>query len=281
VLVLVTAVTLTKVLTSGSAAVPVDNSVAHPSTAAQRALYRREAASWVASQVSHDALVSCDPVMCAALRDAGFPVSKLRPLSRSVHYPLTASVVVATPAVDRQLGSKLATTYAPAVLATFGRGTGAIAVRVIAPRGAAAYESEFRADVKVSKTVGTGLVTSRQITVSNSAKSAMEAGQVDPRLLIIITALAAAHPIEIVSFGGGHAGMTPGSPLRVVDLAEPSAEARLSWSAYVRSTENLLAAQPVTYRPAYFWPIKLADGQRALRIEFAAPTPLGLLNPSQ
>jgi hypothetical protein len=279
-LVLIAAAALAKVLTSSTSVTPTASS--RPAmTAANQARDRRAAAAWIMAHVSHDALVSCDPVMCGVLRERGFPARGLRPIGSSAAGLVKSSIVVVTPAIGHQFAARLAARDAPTVLASFGLASARVSVRVIAPKGAAAYEDALAADQKVSKTVGTGLVTSRQIAVTPAAKAAMVAGRVDARALIVITALAAEHPIDILSFGGAYAGMSANAPLRVVDLAETDAAAHLSQSAYVRSMVELLRAQPVTYRPLRVSTISLASGQKALRIEFAAPSPLGLLSPSQ
>jgi len=176
---------------------------------------------------------------------------------------------------------EIAARYAPTVLASFGPASARVSVRVIAPKGPAAYKDALAADQKISKTVGTGLVTSSQITETPAAKAAMTGGRVDSRALIVITALASEHPIDILSFGGTYAGTSADAPLRVVDLAETDAAAHLGQSAYVRSMIELLRVQPATYRPLRVSTVSLAGGQKALQVEFAAPSPVGLLNPPQ
>jgi hypothetical protein len=279
-LVLIVAATLAKVLTSQTSLSSTASSRSVV-TAADQARDRRAAATWIVAQVSHDALVSCDPVMCGALRERGFPARSLRPISSSAADLAQSSVVVVTPALGRQLAARVSARYAPTVLASFGPASARVSVRVIAPKGAVAYENALAAEQKISKTVGTGLVTSRQITVTPAAKAAMTAGRVDSRALIVITALASEHPIDILSFAGAYAGMSANAPLRVVDLDETDAAAHLSQSAYLRSMVELLRVQPVIYRPLRVSTISLASGQKALQIEFAAPSPLGLLNPPQ
>jgi hypothetical protein len=275
---LIAAAVLAKVLTSQTAR-SAGSSRSIASALARQARVRHLAAAWVSGNVNHGAAVSCDRVMCAALRGQGFPARNLRPIGPSGSYPLTSSIVVVTPSVAHQFGTSLATSYAPTALAAFGPVGDRIYIRVIAPHGAAAYKSALRADQKVSQTYGTGLMTSAQITASQAARTVLEAGRVDSRLLFVITALAAEHPIDIVAFGGAHLGMTPGTPLRVVDLAETDATAHLNGSAYLKWMEGLLKAQSATYRPASWRTVSLAGGGQVLRIEFPAPTPLGLLTP--
>ena len=63
-----------------------------PSPAAVRA----QAAAWVAEQVSPDVTVSCDAVMCAALRAHGFPAGELVVLGPASPDPVPSVLVVET-----------------------------------------------------------------------------------------------------------------------------------------------------------------------------------------
>ena len=67
---------------------------------------RRQAAAWIARQVSRSAIVSCDPAMCAALRTQAFPAGNLLTLQPSAEDPLGSDVVVATAAIRSQFGSR-------------------------------------------------------------------------------------------------------------------------------------------------------------------------------
>src|SRR5262249_38936676 len=80
----------------------------------------------------------------------------------------------------------------PAVLAWFGSGTGAITVRVVAPHGAAAYQTALHADLAARKISGAALLNYSRVTVSATARSQLVAGQVDSRLLLAL-ALPAGH----------------------------------------------------------------------------------------
>ncbi len=159
--------------------------------ARQEAVARNEAAAWVARQVSRDHVVSCDQVMCAALTAHGFPRRDLLVLGpTSPSYPVSSAVVVETAAVRDMFGSSLATAWAPAVLASFGSGPAAITVRVIAPHGAAAYQTLLGTDLADRKNAGAALLHDPAITVSATAGWQLTAGQVDSRLLLALAALA-------------------------------------------------------------------------------------------
>src|SRR5262249_6120807 len=155
-----------------------------------------------------------DPVMCRDLQKRGVPATSLRELVPGKADPLGSSVIVATPAVRQLLGARLGPVVAPAVLASFGAGTGAISVRVIAPHGAAAYSAQLAADVLARKDSGAQLLHSERITESAVARGQLVAGLVDSRLLVTIAGLAAENPVSIVGFGDLAAGTSPGIPMR-------------------------------------------------------------------
>jgi hypothetical protein len=249
---------------------------AHGADAATRNL----AAAWVAGQVSRSAIVSCDQAMCSALVVHGTSLDDLLQLAQEGADPLRSEVIVATADVRRQLGSRLSSVYAPAVIASFGSGSRRIDIRQVAPHGAAAYAAAASADLLARRASGAELLRSQRILVSAATRRQLSAGQVDSRLLITIAGLAALHPVRIVAFGDPSPGAGQGSPLRSADLADADATAdRRGSSAYVKSMLAFLRAQRAPYLPARAGAVRIADGQSILRIEFAAPSPLGLLDP--
>ena len=245
-------------------------------TSAQAAAARGAAAAWVAQQVSHDVLVSCDQVMCAALEARGFPSRELLGLGPTSQNLTTSVVVVETPAVQRLFGSSLATAWAPAVLASFGSGSAAITVRVIAPHGAAAYQTLLDSDLADRKSAGTALLNDPQITVAPPAGGQLSTGAVDSRLLLALAALAGHQSISIVQFGNASSGATAGVPLRFADLAENVPAAHLSRAAYVKAVRAYMSTVPIRFRPARMTTVARPDGQAVLRVEFTAPSPLGV-----
>ncbi len=122
--------------------------------AGRSAAVRGQAAAWVARQVSRDAIVACDPAMCAALQAHGIAPGNLLVLRPSSADPLGSDVVIATPAVRSQFGRRLASVYAPVVIASFGTGALRIDVRAMAPDGAAAYRAALAADLAARRGAG-------------------------------------------------------------------------------------------------------------------------------
>jgi hypothetical protein len=256
---------------------------AGPGARSAAAVVRDQAAAWVAGQVSRTAVVSCDPVMCGALAAHGVPASDLDRIEPDTTTPLASVVVVATATVRAQFGNLLSSVYAPGVIARFGSGALAIEIRQIAPRGAAAYRSAMHADLMNRKASGAGLLLSSRIAASGRARRQLAAGQVDSRLIIAIAGMAAVRPIDIVAFGSFAPGASPDMPLRFAEVTQLSrtqpAATRSASPAFLRSMIGFLRSQPVHLGPAQTQTVRLAGGLTVLRVQFAAPSPLGLFSP--
>src|ERR1700683_5232479 len=110
-----------------------------PSALQTAAANRDQAADWIAQQMLPSVLIGCDPLMCQALSAAGVSASRLSVVQPSAPDPLGVEVIVATPALRSQFGPRLATVYAPLLLASFGSGEQQIDVRYLAPGGTAAF----------------------------------------------------------------------------------------------------------------------------------------------
>ena len=245
------------------------------------AVVRGRAAAWVAGQVSRAAVVACDPVMCQALKANGVLAHRLYPLGAQTTSPLRSQIIVATAAVRAQFGNVLSSVYAPAVLASFGFGPDRIDIRETAPHGAAAYRAMLGADLANRKASGAQLLHSGRIAAGALAWRELAAGEVDGRLLLAIAQMAATHPMFIVDFGRPAPGAGPDMPLRQADLAEDAHAHRYAGhvvsAGYVRSMVSFLHAQHGQFRPARVQTVRLPDGAAVLRVEFTAPSPLGLL----
>jgi hypothetical protein len=248
---------------------------------AAAAATRQQAAAWVAGQASGDAIVACDAAMCAALQARGVPAGRLLVLSTSRSDPLGSDLVVATPAVRSEFGPRLAGVYAPVTLAAFGSGAAQIDVRAVAPDGAAAYRTELAADVRARKTAGGLLLRNHRIRVAAGARPALADGDVDPRLLVTLAALAAIHPLDIIGFGGPGHGASAGVPLRSVEITGAGVTGTgppgSRHPASLHSLATVLRAQRSPYLPAALDVVRLPARGPVLRIEYPVPVPLGLL----
>ena len=273
----------TAVLVSVAAAAPIMADTGNPGTGVTRsasaaaasrsqaaaAASRSQAATWVAQQVSPDVTVSCDPGMCRQLQRDGFPVARLKPLPPSARILLDSGVVVATSAIRSQFGLRLAAEYAPQVIASFGSGAARVDVRTIAPAGASSFRTQLDAEQTALASAGRQLLGNKNIRAATSAQAALRAGQVDARLLTILSLLSAQMPVLLLGFTGAP-GAGPGAPLRGAEIGVTSLAAQ---SAVVA----LLDAQQSPYRPTV---AAEADGSRpVVALRFDAPASLNLAQP--
>jgi hypothetical protein len=281
-----TAVTLTTLRLTGTSARAARSSVAdrsHPARARQApsdgaaATVRAQAAAWIAGQVSSDEIIACDPVMCAALQAQGVAAGRLLPVGPTTTSLPSADVIAASPSIRGQFGGQLSDDYAPRLLASFGSGASLIDVRAAFPGGVAAYNSALRADYSARKSAGAQLLRSRRIMVSPQGASQLEACAVDTRLLVMLAALASLQPLRVVAFGDPSPGATvPATDLPLREVIITSADSR-DGAAGLASVLAMVRAQRAPYQPAYATIVDSAAGQAELLIEFAAPSPLGLL----
>ncbi len=232
---------------------------------------RTQAATWVAAQLNSAETVGCDPLMCAALRAHGVTASRLLPVTAGTagSGAAGAGVVVTAASAAGQQG-------APVLLASFGSGASQVEVRTAPPGGSAAYQRAAAADLAARRAAGMQLVHSQRIGVAGQAVAQLQAGQVDTRLLIMLAMLASQHPWRVTGFAGASPGVPlADAPFREVTITGPDAADLAASLAMVR-------AQRAPYQPAQAAIVHLpgaltAQGQLALRIDFAAPGPLGLL----
>ena len=205
---------------SPSAAVPAPGSSA---ALAAAAMTRQQAAAWVAAQVDHGTIVSCDPLTCSALQQYRFPAANLSPITASSADPLGSGIVMSTAAVRNQLGGRLNTVYAPLVLASFGTGTDQVQVRAIEVGGAPDYLAAVAADVQARTQAGNELAGNKAVTEPATASAEMSSGHVDSRLLMTLAALTHKFAVRIVSFSDAGPGAAASVPLREMTITAPTA----------------------------------------------------------
>jgi len=188
--------------------------------------------------------------------------------------PLGSALVVATGPILAHFGSRLASVYAPAVIASFGSKTARIDIRLVYPGGAVKYEADERAALPDRKTAGAQLLANSNIKASAAARAQLLSGDVDPRLPQLLAIMAGRHPVYIVDFAGQSPGGGPASLLRSVDLATVDGAAHMTSSAYLGWMQTFIDAQRAQYHPSV-GQVTLDTGQTVLRIGFGAPSPLG------
>ena len=239
---------------------------------AAEAAARRHALSWILHQVSRAAVVSCDYRVCADLVTAGFPSANLMPLGQSSYDPVGSDLLVATADIRAKFGRRLASVYAPAIVASFGSGSARIDIRLVFPSGAARYRAIQRTALRSRKAADAQLLTNSNIRLSATARAQLLSGAVDARLPPLIVPMAAGHPLRIVDFSRQSPGGGPASLLRWVDLATSVRAAHLTPAAYVRWMRAFVDAQRTPNRPDWVQLITLPNGESVLRIGYGAPS---------
>lgn len=229
---------------------------------------RQQAAAWVTAQVSRGVTITCDPLMCAALQQRGWPTAELSVIGPASGDPLGSGIVMSTAAVRSQLGARLAQVYAPEMIAAFGNGATMVQVRVVVPGGAAAYLPAARADQKARTAAGQQLSRNKHIQAAPGARHELVSGQVDSRLLITLAALAAKFPVRITNFGGAGPGSATSDPLHAMTITVPT--------TVYQPLVDFLRAQRSPLRAAI-------SSQRhsrtsSIQIDFTEPSLVGLLN---
>ena len=179
----------------------------------------RQAVEWISQHVSRSAIVACDPSTCSALAARGIPAANLLVLRTATASLLHAKLVLVTPTVRSQFGSRLSHVLAPSVIARFGSGADLVTVQVTAPDGPSAYNSALSRDVADRKSAGAHLLANGRIELSAEARTQLADGQVDSRILMLLPMLAATHPIQVLAFGDPGPGASPGIALCSADLS--------------------------------------------------------------
>jgi hypothetical protein len=235
---------------------------------------RTRAITWILQQVSRAAVVSCDHQVCMDLVSGGFPSANLLTLGPSSTDPLGSDLVVATGVIRAQFGSRLASVYAPAIIASFGSGNARIDIRLVFPGGTARYRAVQQAALSLRKGADAQLLANSQVKVSATARAQLLSGDIDPRLPELVALMSAIHPVRIVAFVNQSPGGGPASLLRSVDLATVDGAAHLTRAAYLGWIQAFIDAQRAQYRPAWVQQVTLRTGQAVLRIGYGAPSPL-------
>jgi hypothetical protein len=244
---------------------------ARAAAAAQAAANGTAAASWIADEVSQQTVIGCDPATCAAILTAGYSGGGQVVLQPGVSLPAAGAVVVATPAVRAQYRAKLAAA-APAVIAAFGSGPQAVQVRVVVPGGQTAYSRAASSAVAARRTAGLRLLADGRVHVRAAAHDALSEGMVDPRLLVVLRALAAHYPVYINHFSDAGPLADSSVPFRLALIIGLTSTHGLHQVSELAGVEKLLQEQPSGYR-AVLTVVSESGGRYGLKIQFPAPSP--------
>jgi hypothetical protein len=253
---------------------PAHSSAATAGPDSGQAAYIAAAANWIKQQVSAGTDVACDAQTCAALTADEFPAAREVQVELSAQSLSNASIVVMTPELRvffRSVNSSLGGEVTPTVLASFG----GVSIHVIYQAGASAYQAALSHDVQARIQLGQQLLNAGQVSASPSARSALDEGYVDARLLLALQALASQQPIDVVSFSDSGAGASAGAPFRVMDLATTDPSSTVPQGEYVGSLHQMLIAHANFPAPFKIGRVPLV-GQVAVQVEYLAPSPLSM-----
>jgi hypothetical protein len=253
-----------------SSAQSADPARSTPSALQTAAANRNQAAGWIAQQMLPSVLIGCDPLMCQALEMANVSASRLSMVQPSAPDPLGVEVIVATPALRSQFGPRLATVYAPLVLASFGSGAQRIDIRYLAPGGTAAFDASLAFDRSARIAAGQQLLSNKNVQASAQARGALLAGNVDPRLLITLGLLVHEMHVQLIIFDDPSPGVGTAVPLRGAEIGASSSAGLSAMLAFLN--------QQTTYQPSHFSQIRTASDQ-VVTMQYDAPGPLGMNGP--
>jgi hypothetical protein len=253
-----------------SSAQSADPALSTPSALQTAAANRSQAADWIAQQILPSVLIGCDPLMCQALEAANVSASRLSMVQPSAPDPLGVEVIVATPALQSQFGPRLATVYAPLVLASFGSGAQRIDIRYLAPGGTVAFEASLASDRSARVAAGQQLLSNKNVQASTQARGALLAGNVDPRLLITLGLLVHEMQVRLIIFDDPSPGVGSAVPLRGAEIGATGSAGLSAVLAFL--------TQQTTYQPSHFSQIRIASGQ-VVTMQYDAPGPLGMNGP--
>ena len=231
---------------------------------------RSQTAAWIAQQLLPSVLIGCDPLMCQALESANVSASRLSVVQPSAADPLGVEVIVATPALRSQFGPRLAAVYAPMVLASFGSGAQRIDIRYLAPGGTAAFQASLASAKRARSEAGQQLLSNKNVQATAPARSALLAGNVDPRLLITLGLLAHEMPVRLLLFDDPSPGASSEVPLRGAEIGASASTGLSAMLAFL--------AQQTTYQPSQYREVRIA-GDQVVTVQYDAPGPMGLNGP--
>lgn len=221
-----------------------------------------QAREWLRDNAS-GAVVLVDDASWTALASAGWPTAFLLPFGSCPAGCPTPEWAVLTTSGQRdrpRFPAASAFLDGTTKVAVFGSGPDAVTVSRFGEPADLAGPAESEARARA----GAALASSTQVRCEGRTRDALNAGDVDPRLLATVTALAALQPVRLVDFPSPPSEAATGQPLRrlVVSGADDAAIA------------GFFTAQRATFEPASV--VRVPDG---VLVTYPLFPPSGLLTP--
>jgi hypothetical protein len=148
---------------------------------------------WLDEQLGADVVLHADPLDRAALLAAGFPAERLGPLSPVVPH---GGARLVTERVADKAGVAPAPCPASALIASLPRWQGGPAELC----GDGAAVDADPPDLASRQRFGSALAGNPRIQLADAAAELLTAGRVDPRIMIVLGALASAHTVTVPDF---------------------------------------------------------------------------------
>jgi hypothetical protein len=242
----------------------------------------RAAERWVVGNVPPERRVLADDAVVADLADAGFPEEQLLGWSALDGHPdlwrdldliVVRGAVRTTPEAFPEVAAPL---RASAGLAVVGRADERVEIRRITPdEGSIAAATTEGHGVAAAIDAGPALARNPSLELAPDARDALVAGEVDPRLMTALVAVAAAHRVEVEGFPldpaehrAGDEGATAGAGAGGIG-ARRKVALRAGSAADAGAIATLLEAQQAPYRP-----VRVDVAGPALTVTYA-PASLG------
>jgi hypothetical protein len=228
----------------------------------------RSAERWVIGNVPPERRVLADDAVVHDLADAGFPEDQLLGWSALDHDPdlwrdldliVVRGAVRTTPEAFPEVAAPL---RASTGLAVVGRAGERIEIRRITPdEGSTAAATTEGHGVAAAIDAGAALARNPALDLTPEARDALVGGEVDPRLMTALVAVAASQRVEVVDFPTDRAEQQASARRKV--------ELRAASPADAGAIATLLEAQQAPYRP-----VRVEVAGPALTVTYA-PAALG------
>jgi hypothetical protein len=130
------------------------------------------------------------------------------------------------------------------------------------------YAAALAADLAARIAAGQQLLHNKNVRESSGARTELTAGNVDPRLLVMLAKLAGQRRVNIVTIEG--AGSAD-APLREAQISAAT-------TGQLRAMLSFLRGQQAPYLPAQASLVRMTRGKYVLDIRYNPPSPIGLLS---
>jgi hypothetical protein len=220
------------------------------------------AATWAAQQLPHSAALLADTGAGPVLTGDGFVAVAVAGGATPVpfEYVVSTPQLRATAATNSGVASALSSSTPVAV---FGSAADQVAIRQASADPGAVVAARRAADQQTRLGAENELLKNPAVQVSDAARLALQAGELDLRAATVIAYLANSSHLEVVAVNLDPPEQAAGLPVRSVDIRIDTTSA----------TQTVLAALPVSYQPMSVTPLSNGASRFVWPLE-AEPMPV-------